>query len=91
MIKVLKFRIKDKYCNWLNNLAKEVNFVWNYVNDLSFRNIRNRSKDVNAAVNILALGHERLAEGKPVSVAGCQDKQIDLNGRILEVIYKKRK
>lgn len=40
MMKTFKFRIKDKYCKWLNELAKDTNLVWNYVNELSYRNIR---------------------------------------------------
>ncbi len=34
-IRVLRERVKDKHCAFLNNLAKEVNFVWNYCNELS--------------------------------------------------------
>ena len=34
-IRVLRERVKDKHCAFLNNLAKEVNFVWNYYNELS--------------------------------------------------------
>lgn len=33
-MKTLKLRIKDKHCKVLGQLASEVNFVWNYVNDL---------------------------------------------------------
>lgn len=33
-MKTLKLRIKDKHCKVLDQLASEVNFVWNYVNDL---------------------------------------------------------
>ncbi|MDM1759290.1 transposase, partial [Acinetobacter sp. 256-1] len=35
-MKTLKLRIKDKHCKILDQLALEVNFVWNYVNDLCF-------------------------------------------------------
>ena len=35
-MKTLKLRIKDKHSKVLDQLASEVNFVWNYVNDLSF-------------------------------------------------------
>ncbi len=48
MIKTLRFRIKDKSKPWLNELAKEVNFVWNYVNDLSFKMIKNRGRFLSA-------------------------------------------
>lgn len=44
IIRTLKFRVNDKYSKKLNKLANEVNFVWNYVNDLSFRNIRDHGK-----------------------------------------------
>jgi IS605 OrfB family transposase len=43
MIKTLKLRIKGN-CKWLNKLALEVNFVWNYINDLSFKNIRDHGR-----------------------------------------------
>lgn len=41
--KTLKLRIKGN-TKWLDVLAKEVNFVWNYCNDLSFKMIRDRGK-----------------------------------------------
>ena len=40
-MKTLKIRIKDKNCKVLNQLATEVNFVWNYVNDLCFKHLKN--------------------------------------------------
>ena len=39
-MKTLKLRIKDKHANQLNTLAGAVNFVWNYVNDLSFKHLQ---------------------------------------------------
>ena len=42
IIKTLKIRVKDKHSNDLCQQAKSVNFVWNYVNDLSSRSIRER-------------------------------------------------
>lgn len=33
-VKVLRVRIKDKHAAWLGELAREVNTVWNYCNDL---------------------------------------------------------
>ena len=36
-IKTLKFRIKDKHAKALSALARDVNFVWNFCNDLSFK------------------------------------------------------
>jgi putative transposase len=31
----LHLRVKDKHATWLSSLAREVNFVFNYCNDLS--------------------------------------------------------
>ena len=39
-MKTLKLRIKDKHCKMLDQLASEVNFVWNYVNDLCFKHLK---------------------------------------------------
>jgi putative transposase len=33
-IKVLRLRLKDKHAKFLRDLAREVNFVWNYCNEL---------------------------------------------------------
>ena len=41
-MKTLKLRIKDKHCTMLNQLASEVNFVWNYVNDLCFKHLQRK-------------------------------------------------
>lgn len=35
-MKTLKLRVKDKHVKVLTELANQVNFVWNYVNELSF-------------------------------------------------------
>ena len=43
-MKTLKLRIKDKHATWLNQLAAEVNFVWNYVNDLCFKHLQRKGK-----------------------------------------------
>lgn len=40
--KTLKIRVKDKHSKDLDQMAKRVNFVWNYVNDLSYRSVRER-------------------------------------------------
>lgn len=40
--KTLKLRIKDKHRTLLNHQARQVNFVWNYINELSSRSIRER-------------------------------------------------
>jgi hypothetical protein len=34
---VLRLRVKDKHSAWLSAQAREVNFVWNYCNELSAR------------------------------------------------------
>ena len=39
-MKTLKLRIYDKHKNQLKKLASSVNFVWNYVNELSYKYLR---------------------------------------------------
>lgn len=41
-IKTLKVRVKDKHRPLLNQMARSVNLVWNYVNELSHRSIKER-------------------------------------------------
>ncbi len=43
-IKTLKIRVKDKHAPLLRQMAKDVSFVWNYLNDLSYRNIRDHGR-----------------------------------------------
>ena len=43
-MKTLKLRIKDKHAKVLIQLASEVNFVWNYVNDLCFKHLKRTGK-----------------------------------------------
>lgn len=43
-MKTLKLRIKDKHTKVLIQLASEVNFVWNYVNDLSYKHLQRTGK-----------------------------------------------
>ncbi|MGP5646620.1 RNA-guided endonuclease InsQ/TnpB family protein [Psychrobacter celer] len=43
-MKTLKLRIKDKHATQLNILAGAVNFVWNYVNELSFKHLQSTGK-----------------------------------------------
>jgi len=43
-MKTLKLRIKDKHCKMLDQLAVEVNFVWNYVNDLCFKHLQRKQQ-----------------------------------------------
>ena len=40
--KTLKLRVRDKHCSVLKQQARQVNFVWNYINALSSRSIRER-------------------------------------------------
>ena len=47
-MKTLKLRIKDKHSKVLEQLASEVNFVWNYVNDLSFRHLKRKGEFLSA-------------------------------------------
>jgi putative transposase len=47
-IKTLKVRIKDKHAPPLREWARSVNFVWNYVNELSSRSIRERGRFLSA-------------------------------------------
>ena len=44
MTKTLKVRIKDRHAKRLSRMARSVNFTWNYINELSERSIKERSK-----------------------------------------------
>lgn len=46
--KTLKVRIKDKHVPLLRQWARSVNTVWNYVNELSSRSIKERGKFLTA-------------------------------------------
>ena len=48
MIITLRCRIKDKHRVWLNAQAREVNFVWNYCNELSQRVLKREGRFINA-------------------------------------------
>jgi len=47
-MKTLRVRIKDKHAVALDMLAREVNFVWNYCNDLSARHLQRTGKFLTA-------------------------------------------
>ena len=47
-IKTLKVRIRDKHAQELSRQAQAVNFVWNYLNDLSHKSISERNKWLSA-------------------------------------------
>ena len=46
--KTLKVRVKDKHAKQLKNMACAVNFVWNYINELSTRAIKERGQFLSA-------------------------------------------
>lgn len=41
-LKTLKVRVKDKHVPPLNIMASNVNFVWNYINELSHKSIKDK-------------------------------------------------
>ena len=43
-MKTLKLRIKDKHSKLLTSLAMQVNFVYNYVNHLSYTHLKRTGK-----------------------------------------------
>ncbi|MGP5373513.1 RNA-guided endonuclease InsQ/TnpB family protein [Psychrobacter alimentarius] len=43
-MKTLKLRIRDKHIAQLNRLSGSVNFVWNYINDLSYKHLQKTGK-----------------------------------------------
>nr|WP_312276606.1 transposase [Moraxella sp. CTOTU46711] len=43
-MKTLKLRIRDKHTDQLNRLSGAVNFVWNYINDLSYKHLQKTGK-----------------------------------------------
>lgn len=48
LTKTLKVRIKDKHAPLLRQMARSVNTVWNYINELSSRSIKERGKFLTA-------------------------------------------
>jgi len=46
--KTLKVRVRDKHTPLLQQMARSVNFVWNYLNELSARSIRERGRFLSA-------------------------------------------
>ncbi|WP_201532656.1 RNA-guided endonuclease InsQ/TnpB family protein [Psychrobacter ciconiae] len=43
-MKTFKLRLKDKHAKQLTAISSSVNFVWNYVNELSFKHLRRTGK-----------------------------------------------
>jgi putative transposase len=48
VIKTLKLRVKDKHAKELGRMARDVNFIWNYINELSHRSITERGRWLSA-------------------------------------------
>ena len=44
LVKTLKVRVRDKHAPLLRAMSREVNFTWNYVNELTSRMIRERHR-----------------------------------------------
>ena len=47
-IRILRLRIKDKHARVLSEMARAVNFVWNYCNDLSLQVLRREGRFIGA-------------------------------------------
>ena len=47
--KTLKVRVKDRHTNQLSAMARSVNFVWNYINELSLRSVKERGVFLSAS------------------------------------------
>ncbi len=47
-MRTIKLRIKDKHTKVLQQLASEVNLVWNYVNELGFKYLQRKGKFLSA-------------------------------------------
>ena len=70
--KTLKVRVRDKHAPLLRQMARSVNFVWNYMNELSHRSIRERG------VFLSAFDMHPYTKG-----AG---KQLDLHSQTLQAV-----
>jgi len=46
--KTLKIRVKDKHAHQLDQMSKSVNFVWNFINELSSKSIKQHGKFLSA-------------------------------------------
>ncbi|WP_251048311.1 transposase [Halomonas sp. ISL-56] len=72
--KTLKVRVKDKHVAQLNRMARSVNFVWNYLNELSSRSIRERG------VFLSAYDMDRYTKGA--------SKDLDLHSQTLQEVSR---
>ncbi|WP_180075330.1 RNA-guided endonuclease TnpB family protein [Acinetobacter sp. YH12254] len=77
-MKTLKLRIKDKHCKVLEQLASEVNFVWNYVNDLSSKHLK-RTGDFFSAFDMTQYtkGTSKLCGLHSQTVQGITEEYVD--------------
>ena len=68
-VRVLRIRIKDKHAPSLAEMARAVNFVWNYCNDLSlqmFRRERRFASGIEIQRYLNGASKEGLAVGSAV-------------------------
>lgn len=89
--KTLKVRIRDKHAPMLRHMARSVNFVWNYLNELSQRSIRERGvflsaydmqKYTNGCAKELGLhSHTVQVVGKEYATRRLQFRKSRLNWR----------
>lgn len=89
--KTLKVRIRDKHAPVLRHMARSVNFVWNYLNELSQRSIREHGvflsaydmqKYTNGCAKELGLhSHTVQAVGKEYATRRLQFRKSRLNWR----------
>lgn len=90
--KTLKVRIKDKHAPLLRRWAASVNFVWNYINELSSRSIKERGKFLSAydiqkytngaAAELGLHSHTVQCVGKEYATRRKQFKKARLNWRV---------
>lgn len=74
--KTLKLRIKDKHHAFLDAQAREVNFVWNYLNELSSRAIRERRQYLSGydlQKFVAGVGKEGLSIGSTTTQQVCEE------------------
>jgi hypothetical protein len=71
--RVLRFKMKDKHAALLRELAREVNFVWNFVNELSLKVKPSAIADIG---RMLGKGCYRLLVGHNFP-AGCHKERLE--------------
>lgn len=89
--KTLRVRVKDNHAYLLSQMAKQVNYVWNFINELSYRSIKERSvfmsaydlqKYTDGAGKLLGLHSHTVQEiGKEYVTRRKQFKKARLNWR----------